>query len=72
MANAVIEGNGGAVEPYVLPEEEHTEEEKAPRNPKHEKRAPKNKKPFAPRSPKAEPKQEAAPAEVKAEETPAE
>ena len=78
MANAVIEGNGGAVDPYVLPEEEHTEEEKAPRAPKHDKRAPKNKKPYAPRAPKAEaPKQEAAPAEevkeeVKAEETPAE
>ena len=78
MANAVIEGNGGAVDPYVLPEEEHTEEEKAPKAPKHDKRAPKNKKPYAPRAPKAEaPKQEAAPAEevkeeVKAEETPAE
>ena len=78
MANAVIEGNGGAVEPYVLPEEEQTVEEKAPKNPRFEKRAPKNKKPFAPKAPKAEaPKQEAAPAEevkeeVKAEETPAE
>ena len=78
MANAVIEGNGGAVEPYVLPEEEHVEEEKAPRNPRNEKRAPKNKKPYAPKAPKAEaPKEEAAveeekAEEVKAEETPAE
>ena len=74
MANAVIEGNGGAVEPYVLPEEEHVEEEKAaPKKPQNEKRAPKNKKPFTPKAPKAEaPKQEAAPAEeAKVEEQPA-
>ena len=74
MANAVIEGNGGAVEPYVLPEEEHVEEEKAaPKKPQNEKRAPKNKKPFTPKAPKAEaPKQEAAPAEeVNVEEQPA-
>ncbi len=82
MANAVIEGNGGAVEPYVLPEEEHTEEEKvAPKNPKNDRRAPKNKKPHAPRAPKAEQPTQETPAEevkeapveeVKAEETPAE
>ena len=74
MANAVIEGNGGAVEPYVLPEEEHVEEEKeAPKKPQNEKRAPKNKKPYAPKAPKAEaPKEEAAVEEVKAEEVKAE
>ena len=34
MANAVLEGNGVAVEPYVLPEEEKTEEEKPAREPR--------------------------------------
>ncbi len=74
MANAVIEGNGGAVEPYVLPEEEHTEEEKAPKTPRNEKRAPKNKKPHTPKTPKEEvaSTEEGKVEEPKAEETPAE
>ena len=74
MANAVIEGNGGAVEPYVLPEEEHVEEEKvAPKKPQNDRRAPKNKKPFTPKAPKADaPKKEEAPVEeAKVEEQPA-
>ena len=67
MANAVIEGNGGAVEPYTLPEEEVVEE--APR----EARAPKGKgqKGKAPRQPKPKaPKAEAAQPEEAAQEAP--
>ena len=63
MANAVIEGNGGVVEPYQLPKEE-TEEEAAQEAPVVEaKPAPKK------RAPKA-PKEEAPAAEVVAEEAP--
>jgi len=58
MANAVMEGNGIAVEPYVLPEEEKTEEE--PANPKFNRNPRFENKKFV----KAE---EAAPAEVKEE-----
>ena len=66
MANAVIEGNGGAVEPYTLPKEEVEEKQEAPQQ--------KPKKPRAPRPEKKEraPKKEEAVAvpvetEVKAE-----
>ena len=49
MANAVLEGNGEAVEPYVLPEEEKTEEApvhtQKPQRPEHKPRK-------APRAPK--------------------
>ena len=64
MANAVLEGNGVAVEPYVLPEEEKTEEEKAPRENKPQ-REQKARKPRPARKPAAEK------AEAKAEEVPA-
>ncbi len=74
MANAVLEGNGEAVEPYVLPEEEKPAEEARPaRQPRPERKG--NKKPQQPRAPKAPKKeeaaQEAAPVveEAKAEET---
>ena len=59
MANAVLEGNGVAVEPYVLPEEEKVEEEKPVREPKN-----KDQKPRKPRPAKK-------PAETKVEEVPA-
>ena len=62
MANAVIEGNGGAVEPYTLPKEE-VEETKEQRPAKKERRAP---KPRQERAPKAEVAQEV-PVEAKAE-----
>ena len=62
MANAVLEGLGEAVEPYVLPEEEKTEEQKAARQQKGQKpqRGPRPQKaaPVAEEAPKAE---EAAP-----------
>ena len=64
MANAVLEGLGEAVEPYVLPEEEKTEEQKAARQQKGQKpqRGPRPQKaapaPAAEEAPKAE---EAAP-----------
>ena len=67
MANAVIEGNGGAVEPYTLPEEEQTEEVKAdaPKAPK----ARKNDKPQrAPKAPKPAKTEEVKTEEPKAEE----
>ena len=67
MANAVLEGNGVAVEPYVLPEEEKTEEEKAPKENKPQ-REQKARKPRPAKKPAAE-KAEAAPAQ--AEEVPA-
>ena len=54
MANAVIEGNGGAVEPYTLPKEE-VEEVKEQKPAKKERRAP---KPRQERAPKAEVAQE--------------
>lgn len=59
MANAVMEGNGQAVEPYALPEEEKPAEEERPA------RAPKA--PRAPRAPKA-PREKAAEEAPKAEE----
>ena len=67
MANAVLEGNGQAVEPYVLPEEEKTAEEAQP------KQRPERKGPRKPqRAPKQAPAKEQAPvaeqpAEVAAE-----
>ena len=54
MANAVIEGNGGAVEPYTLPKEE-VEEVKEQKPAKKERRAP---RPRQERAPKAEVAQE--------------
>ena len=74
MANAVLEGLGEAVEPYTLPEEEKSEEQKAQRPQRGQKpqRAPKAPRVEAPaqeaapveEAPKAEaPAQEAAPAE---------
>ena len=48
MANAVIEGNGGAVEPYTLPKEEVEEKQEAPQP-----------KPRKPRGPKPERKESA-------------
>ena len=71
MANAVLEGLGEAVEPYVLPEEEKTEEQKAARQQKGQKpqRGPRPQKAApAEEAPKAEeaapaPAVEAAPAE---------
>jgi small subunit ribosomal protein S2 len=62
MANAVIEGNGGAVEPYTLPKEE-VEEVKEQRPAKKDRR---NQKPRQERAPKAEVAQEV-PVETKAE-----
>ena len=62
MANAVIEGNGGAVEPYTLPKEE-VEEVKEQKPAKKERRAP---KPRQERAPKAEVAQEV-PVETKEE-----
>ena len=62
MANAVIEGNGGAVEPYTLPKEE-VEEAKEQRPAKKDRR---NQKPRQERAPKAEVAQEV-PVETKAE-----
>ena len=61
MANAVLEGNGVAVEPYVLPEEEKTEEEKPAKEP----RGNRENKPRKPR-PAKKPAQEVP---VKTEET---
>ena len=63
MANAVIEGNGGAVEPYQLPKEEAPEkQEEAQAKPARPKRAP---KPRQPREEKAVevPAEKAQPAE---------
>lgn len=65
MANAVIEGNGGAVEPYTLPEEEQTEEAKVENTPKSVKTKKSDKPQRAPRAPKA-PKVEAQTEETKA------
>ena len=65
MANAVIEGNGGAVEPYTLPEEEQTEEAKVENTPKSAKTKKSDKPQRAPRAPKA-PKVEAQTEETKA------
>ena len=48
MANAVIEGNGGAVEPYTLPKEEVEEKQEAPQQ-----------KPRKPRGPRPERKERA-------------
>ena len=63
MANAVLEGNGVAVEPYVLPEEEKVEEEKTPKEAKPQK----EQKPRKPR-PQKKPVEETQPAEAKQEE----
>ena len=63
MANAVIEGNGGVVEPYQLPKEE-TEEEAQEAAPVEAKPAPKKR---APKAPKAESAEEAAPVAEAAE-----
>lgn len=73
MANAVLEGNGEAVEPYVLPEEEKPAEEPRPaRQPKQERKNVK-KAPKAPKAKKDEAEQvkeeTAEVEEVKAEET---
>ena len=62
MANAVIEGNGGAVEPYTLPKEE-VEEVKEQKPAKKER---KNPRPRQERAPKAEVAQEV-PVEAKEE-----
>ena len=62
MANAVIEGNGGAVEPYTLPKEE-VEEVKEQKPAKKERRNP---RPRQERAPKAEVAQEV-PVETKEE-----
>lgn len=70
LANAVIEGNGGAVEPYTLPEEEPKEEEQRPQNQnrrprrKDEQQRPERR---PSRAPKAEPVVEEAKAEVSQE-----
>jgi len=70
MANAVLEGNGQAVEPYVLPEEEKDETEK----PQKEAKPQREQKPRKPRPVKkvvekqAEQPAEAVEAEVKTEE----
>ncbi len=78
LANAVLEGNGEAVEPYTLPEEEKPAENTNQENNKeNNKKAPRYNKPRTPRAPRApkpetvkteEPKTE----QVKVEETPAE
>ena len=72
MANAVIEGNGGAVEPYTLPKEE-VEEVKEQKPAKKERRAPRPKQERAPKAEAAqevpvEAKEEVVAAEVKNEE----
>lgn len=62
MANAVLEGNGVAVEPFVLPEEEKVEEEKAPKEGKFVKdqrnRKPRPQKKHVEAAPAEAPKQE--------------
>ena len=70
LANAVLEGKGQAVEPYVLPEEEKTQENEQPRERKNNR----NQKPRPQRAPRAprpakteEAKVEAAPAAEKTE-----
>jgi len=72
MANAVIEGNGGAVEPYTLPKEE-VEEVKEQKPAKKERRAPRPRQEKAPKAEVAqevpvEAKEEVVAAEVKNEE----
>lgn len=71
MANAVLEGNGEAVEPYVLPEEEKVEEAHQPKAPRPEKRKP-TKPARAPKQHAEKPAEVAAPAEEKTEEVKAE
>ena len=74
MANAVLEGNGVAVEPYTLPEKEVEEEApKAPREHKEGRKPRPRREGDAPkkRAPKAEVKEEAK-AEAPAEEAKAE
>ena len=72
MANAVIEGNGGAVEPYTLPKEE-VEEVKEQKPAKKDRRAPRPRQERAPKAEVAqqvpvETKEEVVAAEVKNEE----
>ena len=68
LANAVLEGNGEAVEPYTLPEEEKPAEAPATEQKENKRNNPKFNKPRTPRAPRA-PKAEAAKAEApKAEE----
>ena len=68
MANAVLEGNGVAVEPYTLPEKEVEEEApKAPRAPRAPREHKENRKP-RPRKEGEAPKKRAPKAEVKPEE----
>ena len=78
MANAVLEGNGQAVEPYTLPEEEKVEEER-PQRPQRPQRGGRTRKPYVKREQKQEngaPKKEVKEAketkEVKPEEPAAE
>ncbi len=60
MANAVLEGNGEAVEPYTLPEEEKTQEEERPQRPTKPGRGDKRPRPAKVKKPQEEaPKQEA-------------
>ncbi len=72
MANAVIEGNGGAVEPYQLPKEENEEAAPAEAQEAQPEQAPEEakpaKKPRKPRAPKEEAPQEEANKEQPAEE----
>ena len=72
MANAVIEGNGGAVEPYQLPKEENEEAAPAEAQEAQPEQAPEEakpaKKPRKPRAPKEEAPQEEATKEQPAEE----
>ena len=68
MANAVLEGNGVAVEPYTLPEKEVEEEApKAPRAPRAPREHKENRKP-RPRKEGEAPKKRAPKAEAKPEE----
>ena len=66
LANAVLEGKGQAVEPYVLPEEEKTPEQEQQQNRKNNNRNQKQRPQRAPRAPRPAnteeaPKAEAAP-----------
>ena len=67
MANAVLEGNGEAVEPYVLPEEEKPVEEARPAKPARPERKGQKRPQRAPKAPK-EVKAEEVAQEAKAEE----
>ena len=67
MANAVLEANGQAVEPYTLPEEEKQPEEERPQRPAKAPRGEKRPRPAKPRKVEEAPKVEETP---KAEEAP--